>query len=546
MATPSREPKISLPESDVREAMESVEHLRKLQSVTDAALAYLTVDQLLDELLIRVRDALTTDTAAILVFDAARGELVARAAKGLEEEVRQGVRIPLGAGFAGTIAATRRPVSIHQIDHTNVVNPILLEKGIQSLLGVPLVTQGRLLGVLHVGTLTNRRFTSEDEELLQLVGDRVALALHVALYERERAVARTLQRSLLPEKLPSPPGYRLAARYVPAGGGEVGGDWYDAFLLPGGAVGVVIGDVVGRGLNAASVMGRLRNSLRALALEGDSPGEVLHRLDRLLQHLDPDEMATVLFGVLDPGDHTFRFANAGHLPLLIRGADGAVRTTEGMGSPPLGVVVMGQPYPEEVETLAAGTSFLLYTDGLVERRDASLDRGLDQLARVFEVARGPEEQADAILEDLIGGQEIEDDVALLVVEVAPDRGDRWSMSVRAEPRQLAFLRQVVRQWLRERDVSADRTYDVVAAFGEALANAVQHAYGPAGGVVDVACRWTGQEVVIRVRDNGRWRSPRDPTRGRGIRLMRALADDVRITPSEDGTVVELRWNVPGR
>jgi serine phosphatase RsbU (regulator of sigma subunit)/anti-sigma regulatory factor (Ser/Thr protein kinase) len=544
MATPHRESRISLPESDVREALASVEHLRKLQRVTDAALAYLTVDQLLDELLIRVREALSTDTAAILLLDAERGELVARAAKGLEEEVREGVRIPVGTGFAGTIAATKRPYSIYHVDETNVANPILIQKGIRSLLGVPLLAQGRLLGVLHVGTLRNRRFGADDEELLQLVGDRVALALHVALYERERAVARTLQRSLLPERLPSPPGYRLAARYVPAGGGEVGGDWYDAFFLPGGSIGVVIGDVVGRGLNAASIMGRLRNGLRAVALEVSSPGEVLQRVDRQLQHLDPGEMATVLFGVLDAGDRTFRFACAGHFPPLIREPDGAVRSAEAMGAPPLGVVITAQPYPEITEELSAGSALLLFTDGLVERRGESLDRGIDELAKLFEAKLEPGQQCDAIVEGLIGESEIEDDVALLVIDVAPDRGDRWSVSIPAEPRQLQVVRRLLGHWLAERDVPPERTYDVLAASGEALANAVQHAYGPAGGVVDVACRWTGDEVVIRFRDSGRWRPPRDPSRGRGIGMMRSLADEVEISRSERGTTVELRWRMP--
>src|SRR5439155_23532843 len=153
---------------------------------------------------------------------------------------------------------------------------------------------------LHVGTLHPRPFTADDTALLQQVGDRVALSIQAGLYERERAVARMLQRSMLPESLPSPPGMRLAARYLPARGGEIGGDWYDGFVLPTGSVGIAIGDVVGKGLDAASAMARFRNALRAYAIEYRSPADVVGRLDRLVQHLEHDEMATVLYGIVDP------------------------------------------------------------------------------------------------------------------------------------------------------------------------------------------------------------------------------------------------------
>src|SRR6266542_5830845 len=279
------EPDTSDPESRIDLTAASFQHLQKLQRVTDAALANLSVDELLDELLIRIREALSADTAAILLLDTMKAELVARAAKGIEEEVEQGVRIPLGRGFAGTIAATGQPLAIPDVDDSNVLNPILRKKGIRSLLGVPLVAQGSTIGILHVGTLVPRHFTEEDAALLQLVGDRVALAIQAGLYERERAAARTLQRSLLPETLPNPPGLRVAARYRPARGGEVGGDWYDSFMLPTGSIAVAIGDVVGRGLSAASSMGKLRNALRAFALESPSPSDGLESKNRIDDHV---------------------------------------------------------------------------------------------------------------------------------------------------------------------------------------------------------------------------------------------------------------------
>jgi K+-sensing histidine kinase KdpD len=178
-----------------RRGRSAYERLRKLQSVMEAALAHLSLDELLDELLERVRATLEADTAAILILDEDAGELVARAAKGIEEEVERGVRIPLGAGFAGRVAAERRSIAIEDVDHADVYNPILREKGIKSLLGAPLIARGRVLGVLHVGTLSPHRFDREEVELLEIVAERVSLAIdHGLLFEqvresRERAEA---------------------------------------------------------------------------------------------------------------------------------------------------------------------------------------------------------------------------------------------------------------------------------------------------------------------------------------------------------------------
>jgi signal transduction histidine kinase len=163
------------------------ERLRRIQLVTDAALSHLDLNDLLAELLTRIRDVLGADTAAVLLRDELRNELVARAAVGLEEEVEQGVRIPIGGGFAGRIAAERHPIVLDDVDHAHVLNPILREKGIKSLAGVPLIFANDVLGVLHVGTLTPREFTKDDVEFLEIVGDRVALAIeHARLFEAER------------------------------------------------------------------------------------------------------------------------------------------------------------------------------------------------------------------------------------------------------------------------------------------------------------------------------------------------------------------------
>jgi sigma-B regulation protein RsbU (phosphoserine phosphatase) len=399
---------------DVSAPGASLEQLRRLQRVTDAALANLSVDELLDELLIRVREALSADTVAVLFLDERRGDLVARAAKGLEEEVRQGSRIPVGRGFAGTIAATGKPVRIFDVDHSIVLNPILRQRGVRSLLGVPLVVEGHTFGVLHVGTLTHRRFTSADEQFLQLVADRVALALHVGLFERERAVARTLQRSFLPERFPSLPGYQLAARYRPARWADVGGDWYDVFILPNGSVAIAIGDVAGKGILAATTMARLRDALRAYALEFASPSDVLKRLNRLLLHFDDDSMATVLYGILDPLQKRFTFSNAGHIPPIFGSPTQSRMTPAAHSGPPLGVM-QDCSYVDVGEALLSDATMVLCTDGLVERRHEPLDAGLQQLCEASSADASPEEVADEIIHKLMPDGDQEDDAALLVL-----------------------------------------------------------------------------------------------------------------------------------
>ncbi len=177
-----------------RRGQSAYKRLRKLHPVMEAALAHLTLDELLDELLEAARVALEADTAAVLLLDPQANELVARAAKGIEEEVEQGVRIPLGQGFAGRVAAEERSIAIENVDQADIFNPILREKGIRSLLGVPLVARGRLLGVLHVGTLTGHRFERDEIELLELVGERVALAIdHGTLFEELRAARKAAE-----------------------------------------------------------------------------------------------------------------------------------------------------------------------------------------------------------------------------------------------------------------------------------------------------------------------------------------------------------------
>ncbi|MFI6074247.1 PP2C family protein-serine/threonine phosphatase [Actinoplanes sp. NPDC051343] len=392
----------------------NTERLRRLEALTDAALSRLDVSDLLDELLDRVRDLLDVDTAAILLLDEHSGQLVATAAKGLEDEVRRGFRAPVGRGFAGSIAASRQPRVLADVTPADVLNPVLIEKGIRSLLGVPIFAAGEVVGVLHVGTTAQRRFTDDDILLLQAAADRAGVAGQVRSRKLEQAAAVALQRSLLPNRLPSVPGVSLAARYVPGHEFGVGGDWYDVFTLPSGHLGMVIGDVSGHGLASAVVMGRVRSALRAYALTTDDPAEVMTLLDRKVRHFEAGALTTALYATLSPDRTVMTVSSAGHLPPVLAVPESCARLAQIPVDPPLGIGRARRPRRSTSVDLPEGGLMLCYTDGLVERRDAPIDDGLDALTALV-TADDPEQVCTTVMASL-GSDQPGDDVALLAVQ----------------------------------------------------------------------------------------------------------------------------------
>jgi phosphoserine phosphatase RsbU/P len=398
---------------------EPEDRLRDIQALTDAALSRLDDRELLAELLERIRVILQADTAAVLLLNFSSGELIATATSGLDEEVHQGVRIPIGRGFAGRIAAERQPMILDHIDHTTVLNPILWSKGIRALMGVPMIAGGQVIGVLHVGSLTDRRFTTDDVDLLQLAADRAATAVQSLVTLEERAAAAALQRSLLPATLPAFDGAQLAARYVP-GEGAVGGDWYDVFTLPGGQLCVVIGDVTGSGLPAAVIMGRMRSALRAYALESADPVEVLAKLDAEMQHFEPGALATVAYAVFDPGLGQMQVCSAGHYPPVIASPG---RPAE-LAYVPAGLLIgatAGAQRQAATLSISPGTLVCFYTDGLFERRGQTIDHGLDLLCQAV-TAQPPDAAGAAVMAAMVGSEPVRDDIALLMLWRSPSGG----------------------------------------------------------------------------------------------------------------------------
>jgi serine phosphatase RsbU (regulator of sigma subunit) len=383
------------------------------ERITDSALSYLSLEDLLIELLDRIRAILRADTAAILLLDRDRQVLVARAARGIEEEVRQGVTIPIGRGFAGRIAAERRPVAIEDVENADIFNPLLRLKGIRSLLGVPLLVEGRVVGVLHVGTLVRRAFQEADVRLLQAVADRAALAIANAELSEQRAMAEALQRRLLSHRLPDVPGLRISAKYQPAFGARVGGDWYDVFKLPDGSMALVIGDTTGHGITAAAVMAEVRTSLRAYAMLRIPLDEMLTMLNALMLEIASPPVTIGLFS-LDRDGAELTGVSAGHAPALLLRPDGGRDFIVGASGPPLGLRI-SSGYALTRLPFPPGSGLLLYTDGLIERRGETIDVGLDRLLRADFSRHEHLPLADRTLA-LLADQPAEDDVAVLAVE----------------------------------------------------------------------------------------------------------------------------------
>jgi len=358
----------------------------------------------------------------------------------------------------------------------------------------------------------------------------------------ERGVIEVLQRSLLPAALPELPGAVLAARYVPATDEAVAGDWYDAIPLGDARLAVVVGDVAGHGLQAASAMAQTRNAVRAYAVEHQVPAVVLERVHALLRRLLPHLMATVLYGVFEVSTGTFRFASAGHPPPLLVTPAGAAGYVEARARVPLGVsACRAQPPPgDAVVRLAPHSTLVLYTDGLVEERGAPLDEGLERLRQI--VRGGPAEPdllCDHVLRTLRPHGSV-DDLALLVLRVVPLPRDRLEMHLPAEPASLDTLRQTFWRWLEAAGAGPDEVSALTAAATEACRNAIRHAYGGAAGSLGVEAVNRDGEITIVVGDRGRWRPPRTGSPARGLALMRSLTDAAVVEPTPGGTVVQLR------
>jgi serine phosphatase RsbU (regulator of sigma subunit)/anti-sigma regulatory factor (Ser/Thr protein kinase) len=444
--------------------------------------------------------------ACVRVIDPARG-VVADAARGDAEAAGRGLRAAIAAG-----APAAEPDG--------------------SVLAVPLRAAGELFGAVAVARPDGGTPAAQREALIAQAAERAALIIRRALLlEREQRIASALQRDLLPTTLPDVPGVSLAAHFRAGGHGiDVGGDWYDAIPLAGGRVGLVVGDVAGRGVAAAARMGQLRSVARAYALEGHDPETFVQRMNVYHRALSPDELTTIVYAVIEPDRERLRVVSAGHPPPLLVPPGGAPRLLQG-STPPLGVSDL-PGHPEIVVDFPPGSAVVLYTDGLVERRGEGLDAGLRRLlaaAAPDGAGDGADDGAEALRERVLGSclgpSSGDDDVTALFARAESVLGPSARFTLSPDGEALGALRRTLRRWLAEAGASADDVAAVTMAANEAWENAIEHAHAFAPVPISVAFERRDDDVYVTVHDAGAPPGESDPDRGRGLALMQALMDE---------------------
>lgn len=531
-----------------RAAERAADRTARLQAVTAALSEAVRSSHVLDAVLEHGTAALDASFGfvALLVADGTSLEIVrARGYPGASESL--GARRPMSASLPSTEAVrTGKPIYLRSREEGLSRYPGLatFRSGLPdgARVALPLAAGGPPAGALVFVFPGPRVFEEGDRALMLAFARQCTIALERArLYERERRVADTLQRAFLPEALPDLPGFAIHAAYQPAArDAEVGGDWYDAFRLPDGQVVLSVGDVVGRGLQAAVVMGQVRQTIRAAALLGHPPAEVLGQASRVLRlTYMTDGMATALVGVLDPIASTLAYASAGHPGPVLGTPDGSVEVLPS-GGLPLGALGSDLPEPRVV-TLPPGSLLVLYTDGLVEAtRDVAAGEAVLTAAVREELAHPSGTAAQAILARVLGGASTPDDVALITVSVAPAPLDRLDLTLPAEPASLPLIRHALLRMSAALRLEDDERLALTVAVGEAVNNAVEHAYGARSGTVSVRARRDGPALRVEVQDRGRWQTAHTQERGgMGLALMRALVDAVEIDSTAAGTTVRL-------
>ena len=409
------------------------------------------------------------------------------------------------------------------------------------LYGLPLRTQaGRPTGSMTLLLPEEQPVGGAEESLLVAHAEHASRALDRARrHEREHDVAIALQRSLLPEALPAIEGLDFAGRYNAGGVGlAVGGDWYDAARRPDGILHLTVGDVAGRGIPAAVLMGQLRNAFRALAYDHTSPGEIARRLTRLVPL---DGMATAVFLTIDPYTGEVAYASTGHPPSLLLDVEAdTVTRLDQANAPPLGWAAADE-IQEARFNLPTNGAMLAYTDGLVERRGLSIDDGIDRVAELLRDGSelSAAEAADRLLDYLVIPLSATDDIALLLVRHI-GVPSLMEIEIPADPTLMHDVRARLRTWLARRGFGEEQQTDAVLAVSEACNNAIEHGYAGRGGTIKLRFEHGSDLLTFTIEDEGVWRSPQpDPTRGRGTLIMKATMDRTTIAHNGSGTRVEL-------
>ncbi|HKX19067.1 MAG TPA: anti-sigma factor antagonist [bacterium] len=528
-----------------RTAEQVARRIGRLQAFTGALSEALTPEQVGDLTLRQIADEFGALAAALCLAEDEAEKLVAVAVRGYSPELnerwwREPERIlPLLDAMRSERVVWFASWEVFRTRYHEAEPPVdPMRRGARA--AIPLMLHGRAIGAMYANWVEERRFSPEELEFMLSLGVQCAQAVERArLYAREHQVATTLQRALLPADVPQVPGIRVDAAYLAATrASDVGGDWYDVFRLSDGRLCVAIGDVVGHGLQAAVIMGQVRQAIRTAALEGHEPTKVLSLANHVLALNRQEGMTTAIVGIYDPLVMTFMYAAAGHPGPIV--ADGSRVVTLSSGGLPLGFLGAGAPATWTVQ-LAPGSLLVLYTDGLIEfGRDAAAGHAALVTAVQAEQPAGSSDPAHRILDRMLSGSQARDDVAIVALALEPGPVDRLDVTLPAEPSSLRLVRQAVTQLSTGVGLDQRRSFDLNVAVGEAVNNVVEHAYGAATGTVHLRAFREDSVLRIEVEDTGRWRPDRpDNPGGRGFNLMRALTDGMHVVTGENGTIVRL-------
>ena len=454
------------------------------------------------------------------VFDAPRGRLV--------EPVTPDTWRELGLGNDGDMLCARLDL--------------------RAMIAVPLALGRRSLGVLVCASSADRKYGEEELELAKEVARKAAMAVENSrLFEAEQERSKALQQSLLGRPEVASAGVTAAWRYLPGTAElEVGGDWYDLIEREDGRILAAVGDVVGHGVQAATAMGKLRSAMDALGLVVESVPELIGRLDQFAEKIEEARFGTVAAVQLQPETGELSYSLAGHPPPLVIDPEGRSEFLEGGAGLPLCISLDdGNGRPEGRAFLGEGSTLILYTDGLIERRADSIDSGLERLksAAVARSSYEPERLCDEIVDEFAEGSL--DDLVFLCIRREPLDSRIFNRVFPAVPKSLHAVRQEVRAWLGEQGLDRARVDEVIQACGEGCANTVRHAYGeqPGEATLELRLRSDGR-LVVRIRDSGLWRTQaHTESSGHGMEIMRALSQHVHIHRTPQGTTVVLEFDV---
>jgi serine phosphatase RsbU (regulator of sigma subunit)/anti-sigma regulatory factor (Ser/Thr protein kinase) len=415
--------------------------------------------------------------------------------------------------------------------------------GTGSCLAVPLFSVGKVTGVLSVTWPEPRLLGPAQQQFLAAVAGYVAQALTWARqFEAERAVAHQLQQAMIRPVGNADSRVEVNAVYRPATTDlEVGGDWYDVLTVTGECMALIVGDVVGHGISAASAMGQLRSALRGLVLAGLPPAAALEALDKFASVVPDAQFSSCLVAFLDARNESLTVSVAGHMPPLIIDPRGQASFFEDVQDPPLGFADAARKTTRL--GFPVGSTIILYTDGLIERRGVPLDAGLERLAvtAAEQSGRGIGGLSDRLVRELVSESFHNDDVAVVCARLLSHGPARLTETARAEPARVRALRRTFGDWLQAIGASGQVHAELCIAAGEALTNCAEHAYAdttPQSMTIEASA--SNNYIQMTIRDSGRWRPPSgDPARGQGLPLIRKLMDRVQVITGSAGTTIAM-------